>query len=472
MDLSCFLKPASVAVIGATERPGSWGSFIMSGLLSWGYKGRIHPVNPKGGSVYGFQAYRNVRDIPDPVELAILTIPAEHVEASIHDCGEKRVKGVTIITAGYAEAETDGHRREETLKRLARRYDMRLLGPNVSGTMNLHAGFNAAASPARHLHPTPLAAVCQGGYAFYDILALGFPRGMGVGQFIHTGNECDLNVTDFLEYFGTDPEVKAILMYLETIREGRRFLEVASRVSRTKPVVVYKAGRTEGGARAAASHTGALAGRKALFEGVLAQAGLIVAPCMEILLPLGHALIEHPPMTGKRVGIATMGGSWGVVLSDAVEEAGLCVPELSAPLQSSLRALGMPSRASTRNPVDIGASGLYLDVKAMVAIGEIMLASGEVDALVLHGLGRPGMLGPDTGDGARIFMEIEKQVIDGYHQLERRYGRPVMIGNPFSIWESQVVADLNRNGIRTVGRIDDIAQVLRVLSQAGTRERV
>lgn len=472
MDLSCFLKPASVAVIGATERPGSWGSFIMSGLLSWGYTGRIHPVNPKGGSVYGLQAYRNVRDIPDPVELAILTIPAEHVEASIHDCGEKRVKGVTIITAGYAEAETDGHRREETLKRLARRYDMHLLGPNVSGTMNLHAGFNAAASPARHLHPTPLAAVCQGGYAFYDILALGFPRGMGVGQFIHTGNECDLNVTDFLEYFGTDPEVKAILMYLETIREGRRFLEVASRVSRTKPVVVYKAGRTEGGARAAASHTGALAGRKALFEGVLAQAGLIVAPSMETLLPLGHALLEHPPMTGKRVGIATMGGSWGVVLSDAVEEAGLCVPELSAPLQSSLRALGMPSRASTRNPVDIGASGLYLDVKAMVAIGEIMLASGEVDALVLHGLGRPGMLGPDTGDGARIFMEIEKQVIDGYHQLERRYGRPVMIGNPFSIWESQVVADLNRNGIRTVGRIDDIAQVLRVLSQAGTRERV
>jgi len=470
MDLACFLKPVSVAVIGATERPGSWGSFIMGGLLSWGYKGRIYPVNPKGGTVFGFQAYPNVREIPAPVELAILTIPEEHVEAAIRDCGEKRVKGVTIITAGYAEAEADGRSREAALKKLAHAHGMRLLGPNVSGTMNLHIGFNAAASPARHLCPTPLAAVCQGGYAFYDILALGFPRGMGVGQFIHTGNECDLTVTDFLEHFGNDPDVKAVLMYLETIRDGRRFIEVASRVSGKKPVIVYKAGKTEGGARAAASHTGALAGRKALFEGVLAQAGLIIAPSMEMLLPLGHALIEQPPMQGKRVGIATMGGSWGVVLSDAVEEVGLCVPELSATLQASLRGLGMPTRASTRNPVDIGASGLYLDVAAMIAIGETMLASGELDALVLHGLGRPGMVGPDTTDGARIYMEIEKQVILGYHQLEQTYGRPVVIGNPFSVWESQVVADLNQSGIRTLSRIGDIAQLLWILSQVGTRE--
>jgi acyl-CoA synthetase (NDP forming) len=193
---------------------------------------------------------------------------------------------------------------------------------------------------------------------------------------------------------------------------------------------------------------------------------------MEMLLPLGHALIEHPPMRGKRVGIATMGGSWGVVLSDALEECGLCVPELSLELQASLRGLGMPTRASTRNPVDIGASGLYLDVTAMVAIGQTMLASGEVDALVLHGLGRPGMSGPDTSDSARIFMEIEKQVIIGYHDLEHRYGIPVVIGNPFSIWESQVVADLNQVGIRTVGRIDDIAHLLRILFLTGTREDV
>jgi acetyltransferase len=382
------------------------------------------------------------------------------------------VQGITIITAGFAEAVENGKAREESFKELAHAYGIRLLGPNVSGTMNLHAHFNAAASPAKHLHPTSLAAVSQGGYAFYDLLALGFPRGMGVGQFIHTGNECDLTVTDFLEHFGNDPEVKGILMYLETIRDGRRFLDVATRVTAIKPVVIYKAGRTSGGARAAASHTGALAGRKQIFEGILHQAGVVLAPTMELLVPLGHALIERPPMRGQRVAIATMGGSWGVVLSDAIEEHGLCVPELSSSLQAKLRSIGMPERASTRNPVDIGAAGLFLDVKAMIEIGEMLLDSGEVDALVLHGLGRPGMLLPDTQDTDRIYMEIEKQVIMGYSALEGRYHLPVVIGNPFSIWESQVVANLNLSGIRTVSRIDDIAELLRILYQAGIREVV
>ncbi|MGC9325082.1 MAG: acetate--CoA ligase family protein [Desulfomonilia bacterium] len=461
-----------MAVIGATERPGSWGSFIMEGLLSWEYQGRIYPVNPKGGTVFGYQVYPHVREIPDPVELAILTIPEEHVEAAIRDCGEKGIKGVTIITAGYAEAVQSGREREEALKRMAHRYGMRLLGPNVSGTMNLHARFNAAASPSGHLCPTPLAAVCQGGYAFYDLLALGFPHGMGVGQFIHTGNECDLTVTDFLEYFGNDPEVQGVLMYLETIRDGKDFLDVVSRVCRDKPVIVYKAGRTAGGSRAAASHTGALAGRRQLFEGMLQQAGVVMAPTMELLVPVGHALIERPPMRGNRVAIVTMGGSWGVVLSDTIEEQDLCVPELSPALQKSLRDMGMPERASTRNPVDIGASGLYLDVKTIVDIGEIVLASGEVDALVLHGVGRPGMLCPNTPEGLQIFMEIEKQVIMGYSALESRHQRPVVIGNPYSIWESQVVADVVDEGIRTVSRIDDIAHMLRLLYHARKRYAV
>lgn len=472
MDLTCFLKPNAVAVIGATERPGSWGSFIMGGLLSWGYTGQIYPVNPKGGTVFGYQAYPDTNAIPGPVDLAILTIPEEHVEQAIRDCGSKGIKGITIITAGFGEAVDSGKAREEELTKLAHSYGMRLLGPNVSGTMNLHAKFNAAASPDKHLYPTALAAVCQGGYAFYDLLALGFPRAMGVGQFIHTGNECDLTVTDFLEHFGNDPEVKGILMYLETIRDARRFLDVARRVTAVKPVVVYKAGRTTGGARAAASHTGALAGRRQIFEGVLRQAGIVLAPSMELLVQLGHALIERPPMRGPRVAIATMGGSWGVVLSDALEEQGLIVPELSPSLQSRLRGIGMPERASTRNPVDIGASGLFLDVRVMIEIGAALLDSGEVDALVLHGLGRPGMLQADTPDTARIYMEIEKQVIMGYSALEARHRIPVVIGNPYSIWESQVVADLNLSGIRTVSRIEDIAVLLRILYQTGTQEVV
>jgi acyl-CoA synthetase (NDP forming) len=462
-DLDVFLNPGSVAVIGATERPGSWGSFIMQGLLSRKYSGKIYPVNSNAHQVYGIAAYRDVEEIEEPIDLAIITIPEHSIEKAIRDCGQKQIKGVTIITAGFGEALESGKDRETALARLARSYGMRILGPNVSGTFNLHAEFNGSASPAEHLFRTNLAAICQGGYAFYDLLASGFSRGMGVGKFIHTGNECDLTSTDFLELFGSDPEVHAVLMYLEAIRDGRRFIEIARRIGKTKPIVVYKAGRTPGASRAARSHTGALSGTKEVYQGALHQAGIIIAPTMEILLPLGHALIERPPMKGRNVVIITMGGSWGVALTDSLEEQGLRVPELSLKLQESLRSLGMPSRASTRNPVDIGASGLFFEVDILVALGREILSSGEADALILHGLDRPGRIGKGTPSQVQLFLDINKQVIRQFSALERETGLPVLIGSHYAPWQSQVVYDLNEEGIRIYNRLDEISQLLSLM---------
>jgi acyl-CoA synthetase (NDP forming) len=462
-DLDVFLNPRSVAVIGATERPGSWGSFIMRGLLSRKYSGKIYPVNSNAHQVYGIAAYRDVEEIEEPIDLAIITIPEHSIEKAIRDCGQKQIKGVTIITAGFGEALESGKDRETALARLARSYGMRILGPNVSGTFNLHAEFNGSASPAEHLFRTNLAAICQGGYAFYDLLASGFSRGMGVGKFIHTGNECDLTSTDFLELFGSDPEVHAVLMYLEAIRDGRRFIEIARRIGKTKPIVVYKAGRTPGASRAARSHTGALSGTKEVYQGALHQAGIIIAPTMEILLPLGHALIERPPMKGRNVVIITMGGSWGVALTDSLEEQGLRVPELSLKLQESLRSLGMPSRASTRNPVDIGASGLFFEVDILVALGREILSSGEADALILHGLDRPGRIGKGTPSQVQLFLDINKQVIRQFSALERETGLPVLIGSHYAPWQSQVVYDLNEEGIRIYNRLDEISQLLSLM---------
>jgi len=462
-ELDVFLNPKSVAVIGATERPGSWGSFIMQGLLSRPYAGKIYPINQHAGQIYGIPTFRDVAEVNEPIDLAILTIPEHSVEKAVEACGQKQIKGLTIITAGFGETSQSGKDREKALVRLARSFGMRLLGPNVSGTFNLHAGFNASSSPAEHLVSTPLAAVCQGGYAFNDLLASGFSRGMGVGKFIHTGNECDLTATDFLEHFGQDPDVRAIVMYIEAIRDGRRFSQVAPAVSKTKPVVVYKAGRTPGAARAAQSHTGALAGAKDMYQGLFRQAGIIISPSMEMLLPLGHALIERPPMRGTRVAIVTMGGSWGVALSDSLEEEGLIVPELSSKVQQSLRSLGMPLRASTRNPVDIGASGLFFEVDTFIALGREILCSGEVDALILHGMGRPGMLGKDAPPKLRLFLDINKRVIQGFNDLERETGLPVLIGSIFTPWESQVVYDLNERGIRIYNRLDETAQLLSLM---------
>jgi acyl-CoA synthetase (NDP forming) len=462
-ELDVFLNPDSVAVIGATERPGSWGSFIMHGLLSREYSGKIYPVNKNAEQVFGLPAFRHINEINESISLAILTIPADSVEKTIEECGRRQVKGATIITAGYGESSKKGKEQEKALVRIARSYGMRILGPNVSGTFNLHANFNGSASPAEHLLCNRIGAVCQGGYAFYDLLASGFSRGMGVGKFIHTGNECDVTATDFLEYFENDPEVEVILMYLETVRDARRFVETARRISKVKPIVVYKAGKTQGSARAAESHTGALSGVREVYEGVLRQTGIIAAPTMELLLPLGHALLERPPMAGRRVAIITMGGSWGVALSDSLEEMGLTLPELSPKLQESLRSLGMPPRASTRNPVDIGASGLFFEEDIILAIGRDVLSSGEVDAMILHGMGRPGMLEKDAPSRLRLFLDINKRIISGYNQMEDEIGLPVMLASIFTPWESQVIFDLNEQGVRIYNRLDEIAQILSLL---------
>jgi acyl-CoA synthetase (NDP forming) len=432
----------------------------MEGLLSVKYPGRIYPVNRQADQVFGIPAYTDIRDIKGPIDLAVIAIPKEFVEEAITACGQKKVKGVTIITAGFGETSEQGLERQAAIARLALSYGTRLLGPNVSGTFNLQAGFNASATPGDNLIPTPIAAACQGGYAFYDMLSSGWARGLGVGKFIHTGNECDLTVTDFFEHFGQDPEVKAIIMYIEAVRDGRRFIEVARSVTKSKPVVAYKAGRTSGSARAARSHTGALSGKQEIYQGLFRQAGIISSPSMELLLPLAHSLIERPPVRGPRVGIITVGGSWGVALSDALEETGLLVPEFSPNLQEVLRSVGMPDRASIKNPVDFGASGLFISVDVPLALGREVLSSGEVDALIVHGVGRPGMHTDDTPIELKFFLDIEKQQVQGLCALEREIGLPVFIGSHHSPWESQVVYDLNEQEIRIYNGLYEIAQLI------------
>jgi acyl-CoA synthetase (NDP forming) len=462
-DLNVFLNPRSVAVIGASERPGSWGSFIMGGLLSRNFAGPIYPVNRRAEKIYGISAVKSVSEIQKAVDLAVLAIPEQYVEREIKACGQARVKGITMITAGFAEISNSGRQRQQRFAEMANSFGMRILGPNVSGTFNLHAGFNASSTPAGHLLATPLAGVCQGGYAFYDILSSGWERGIGLGKFIHSGNECDLTVTDFLEHFGNDPEVKAVVMYIEAVRDGKRFMETGNRVAKKKPIIVYKAGRTSDSARAADSHTGAMAGKNEIYTAVFHQNGILTSPTMELLLPIGHALIERPPMKQNRTALLTIGGSWGVALTDALVEAGLRVPELSPTLQNTLRSLGMPERASVKNPVDFGASGQYLDTDFLISLGREILSSGEVDALVLHGVGRPGMHTEYTPQEWKIFLEVEKQQIRGFRGLEKEIGKPVLIGSHYNPWESQVVSELNKEGIRIYNRLTEIAQLLHAM---------
>lgn len=469
LNLEVFLNPKSVAVIGASQRPLSWGSFIMEGLLSAGFSGRIYPVNRHSGEVFGIPTLNDVSELKEPVDLAILILPEEFVEETVASCGRYGIRGVTIISAGFGEISELGKEREESLVRLASDSGMRILGPNVSGSFNFHSAFNASPYRPKRSTPTALAAICQGGYAMYDLLSSASHRGMGVGQFIHTGNECDLTVTDFLEHFGFDSHTEGILAYIEGIRDGRRFIKIAREVTRRKPVVLYKAGQSTASARAAHSHTGALSGQKEIYEGIFRQVGIIVSPTMELLLPVGHALIERPRLRGSRIGIVTMGGSWGVALTDSLEAAGLLVPEFSPKLRTGLGSMGLPVRASTRNPVDWGASGLFGSVDILMRLARVILESGEVDALVVHGFGRPGLHDEDTPVETKAFLEIEKQMMKGVQSLEEEIGIPVLIGSHHSIWESQAIFDLNTQGIRIYNRLDEIANLLSLLLEYGTR---
>lgn len=469
-ELKVFLWPQSVAVIGASDTPGTWGSFIMEGLLSWKYPGRIFPVNRNGNLVYGIPSFRDVREIPEGVELAVVAVPQEALQETLIGCASRGVKGVTVVSAGFGEVDTQGEAREKGLRNLASFLGMRLLGPNVSGTFNLHFGFNASGAPARQLVPSSMAAICQGGYAFYDLLAAGGARKMGVGWFVHTGNECDLEVTDFLELLGNEPQVKGLLMYLEVLRNPRRFMMVAKELSRLKPILVFKAGETGGGARAARSHTGALCGEHRIYAGAFRQAGVLMCPNIELLLSLGHMLVERPLMKGNRVGIMTMGGSWGVSLTDELEKRGMLVPELSPSLQRTLKDLGMPERASTKNPVDIGAAGIsyHLTPSNVVNMAREMLFSEELDGLIFHGLGRPGMAREREADRARgVFLNVEVSLMKEVQALEKETGKPVLLGCCLSPWESQAVCDLNLEGIRMYQRLDEMAWGLALLMQRG-----
>ena len=286
-------------------------------------------------------------------------------------------------------------------------------------------------------------------------------KGIYIGKYVHTGNEADLQSTDFLDLLGRDPETDVILMYIEGLKEPRRFLKIAQGITCEKPIIIYKGGKSEAGKRAAASHTGAMAGSIDLYRALFKQAGCIEAQNFEIMLDLGYAFTFYPPLKGNRIGIITQGGSWGTMLTDHLSRRGLHVPELSPSLQNELRGLGLPYRASTRNPVDFGAAYLDLAKKAGLSIIEAILCSDEIDALVLHGYGLK-----DTEQGSPMpwvskMQEEEEEVLRKGLEMMSAYKKPLVYGSYYvSHFESTTLRNLVQDGIPVFGRLEDIADLL------------
>ncbi len=379
--LETLFNPKSVALIGASTSFGKWGQLIASNIIAGGYKGKIYPVNPGYQEMFGLPAFRHIREIPDPVDLAFIITPANTVPSVLQACGEKGVRGTVIITSGFSESDQAGKALEQEIVRIGQKKEMFIIGPNTMGIIAPYADLFATGSHSRPRKGS-VAFVSQSGNLGNQLTHWAEQQGIGISLFVGSGNEAMITCPDYLEYLEHDLHTRIIILYLESVGHGGRFMEVATRVNRSKPVIVLKGGRTEAGRKAAASHTGSMSGEDAIFRGACQQAGILNARVPSELLNLSAGFSSLPLPKGNRVGIVTLGGGWGVVTADQCNDRGLVVPPIPDPI---IEAIGrhLPPFWSKGNPVDlVGTRDLDAPI---VAVEELMKWDG-VDAIMVLGV--------------------------------------------------------------------------------------
>ncbi len=378
-SLRPFFKPRSVAVVGASQDPSSIGFRILDGLIANHFQGPVYPVNPRAPVICSIRAFRTVREIPEPVDLAVIAVPRDAVSGVVDDCAARGVRALVVISAGFAEVGDAGRRLQEALVEKVRGHGMRMVGPNCLGLLNadpevrLNASFSPVFPPAGRV-----AMSSQSGALGLAILNHARRVQLGISTFVSVGNKADVTGNDLLQYWEEDPGTDVILLYLESFGNPRRFARIARRVSLRKPIVCVKGGRSSAGTRAASSHTAALAASDTAVDALFRQSGVIRAETLGEMFDLALTLGTQPLPPGRRVAIVTNAGGPGILCTDACEAAGLAVPELSAAVKARLRGF-LPPAASVGNPVDLIASAGPEGFRRAV---EIVLGSGEVDALV------------------------------------------------------------------------------------------
>lgn len=378
-SLDHLFRPQSIAVIGASRRTGTIGHQIVDNLLRHGFQGVVHPVHPTATSVHGVRAYPTVSAIPDQIDLAIVVVPKEHVAEVVEDCGRAGVEGLVVISAGFREVGGAGVAREQALMEQVRRFGMRLVGPNCMGILNTEAAHSMNATFAPNMPPPGhMSFLSQSGALGVTILDYAAEYGIGIHHFVSVGNKPDVSGNDVLEYWEDDPDTRVILMYLESLGDPRRFTRLARRVTRKKPVVIVKSGRTGAGARAASSHTGALAGADLATDALLAQCGVLRAESVEELFDVAMAFEGQPIPAGNRVAIVTNAGGPGIIIADACEAAGLKVAALSPATRAILEGI-LPPEASVRNPVDMIATATGERYREVL---DAVLADPGIDAAI------------------------------------------------------------------------------------------
>lgn len=434
--IGSLFYPKSIAFVGASSQFGKWGHTLFTLTISGGYEGRIYLVNPKGGSIANRPVYKSVSEIDDRIDLAVVTIPASGVIGLLPEFKAKGIKNVVLITSGFGETGVKGKELEKDLVKAAQAADIMILGPNTMGICNPHINFYCTGV---HVRPKPgsTAVVAQSGNMGTQLLAFAEQQDIGIRAFCGSGNESMITIEDYIDAFEVDNLTRTVMLYVESVKNGRRFFESASRVGKKKPIVLLKGGRSKAGSRAAASHTGAMTSDSGIFDAVCRQAGIIMVEQPMDLLDLSAAFSSLPLPEGNRAAIMTLGGGWGVVTSDLCSEYGLEVPELAPELIERIDRI-LPPYWSRSNPVDIVGEN---DPSIPMTVIEELLKWDGCDAVINLGiLGRrillkrlaDSVLDADSTYTADFFERVNKALTDFDGQyirhiavLMEKYNKPV-----------------------------------------------
>ncbi|ADD08130.1 acetate--CoA ligase family protein [Candidatus Aciduliprofundum boonei] len=446
-----LISPDSIAVVGASSHPNKIGYVVLENLKNNGYGGRIYPVNPKGGQILGFKVYPSINDVPEEVDLSVITLPAE-VTVKIFEDVAKKSKFIIPIAGGFGETGKEGKERERKILEIAKKYNARIIGPNTVGIYIPSTGVNTAlVVPERSRFPGDgdIAFITQSGalglltmdsVSMYDV---------GFSSFINLGNRVDVNENELLQYFGEDEKSKVIIMYIESFANGREFMRVAKNVSRKKPIVVLKAGRTKRGGKAASLHTGALGGSDAVADGAFKQCGVIRAYDEIELVDYARALAYGKPIEGDRIAVVTSAGGVGVVTTDYIESEvrgiGMKMAELSDEIKRRIRDEVVPF-ASVENPVDMTAQASDDDYDGVLAA---LNDDPNVDAILVYALFQTPL--------------ISEKLVNIITKWHREGDKPIVVGTIGSEFALRMMRKFEDNKVPVYPSIERSVKALRVL---------
>jgi len=446
MALDKFFNAQSIAIIGVSRDPNKVGHVIFRNFVDGGYQGKIFAVNPNAESILNHRSYASVSDIQENVELAIVAVPAEAVPKVLEKCGRKKIKSIIVVSAGFKEV--GNHKLEKKLEDTIRKYKLRVIGPNALGVFDAYSKIDSLFLPRfRMSRPKEgvISFVCQSGAIGSSVVDLATAEGYGFAKFISYGNAVDVDESDLIEYLGNDDKTKVICLYIEAVKNGRRFLEICKKVSRKKPIIAIKGGITEAGAKATLSHTGSLAGSAEIYFGAFKQAGIIRAENLEDMFDFAKILEKCIPPKGGRLQMITNGGGYGILAVDAASRNGTELAELSNETKKLLRRQ-LPPIINIENPLDLAGDATSGRYKLCI---DACMKDRNIDVLLVIVLVQTPLIATDIVDVLIEANDLKK--------------KPVVVVSAGGEYTEVMRKNLEENGIPTYTYPEDAVRAVQQL---------